>query len=75
MTRSNPPIPAPSPTKFTVLRQEEAKFALVLDYSYSMRDFDRIKKLQSTARRWILHEVAEGSSVGIIKFGSVFWNV
>ncbi|XP_042884897.1 calcium-activated chloride channel regulator 4A-like [Penaeus japonicus] len=66
---NNPPIPAPSPTKFTVLRQEEAKFALVLDYSYSMRDFDRIKKLQSTARRWILHEVAEGSSVGIIKFG------
>ncbi|XP_037785047.1 calcium-activated chloride channel regulator 3A-1-like [Penaeus monodon] len=58
-----------SATKFTVLRQEAAKFALVLDYSYSMRDYDRIKKLQSTARRWILHEVAEGSSVGIIKFG------
>ncbi|XP_047476067.1 calcium-activated chloride channel regulator 3A-1-like [Penaeus chinensis] len=66
---NNPQTQTASPTKFTVLRQEEAKFALVLDYSFSMRDYDRIKKLQSTARRWILHEVAEGSSVGIIKFG------
>lgn len=71
MTLSNPPTSTSSPTKFTVLRQEAAKFALVLDYSYSMRDYDRIKKLQTTARRWILHEVADGSSVGIIKFGSV----
>nr|XP_027226526.1 calcium-activated chloride channel regulator 1-like [Penaeus vannamei]XP_027226527.1 calcium-activated chloride channel regulator 1-like [Penaeus vannamei]XP_027226529.1 calcium-activated chloride channel regulator 1-like [Penaeus vannamei] len=66
---NNPPTSTSSPTKFTVLRQEAAKFALVLDYSYSMRDYDRIKKLQTTARRWILHEVADGSSVGIIKFG------
>ncbi|XP_042861518.1 calcium-activated chloride channel regulator 1-like [Penaeus japonicus] len=64
----NPPIAALTPTKFTVLRQEEAKFCLVLDYSRSMDDFQRIEKLQRTAQRWILHEVAQGSSVGIVKF-------
>ncbi|XP_037784831.1 calcium-activated chloride channel regulator 3A-1-like [Penaeus monodon] len=66
---NNPQTQTASPTKFTVLRQEAAKFALVLDCSSSMKNYDRLTKLQSTARRWILHEVAEGSSVGIIKFG------
>ncbi|XP_063590890.1 calcium-activated chloride channel regulator 3A-1-like [Penaeus indicus] len=65
---NNPQTQTASPTTFTVLRQEAAKFALVLDYSNSMWSYNRIKKLQATARRWILHEVAEGSSVGIIKF-------
>ncbi|XP_037785351.1 calcium-activated chloride channel regulator 4A-like [Penaeus monodon] len=65
---ANPPIAAPTPTRFTVLRQEEAKFCLVLDYSRSMDSNQRIEKLQRTAQRWILHEVAQGSFVGIVKF-------
>ncbi|XP_063590518.1 calcium-activated chloride channel regulator 4A-like [Penaeus indicus] len=65
---ANPPIAAPTPTRITVLRQEEAKFCLVLDYSLSMDSYQRIEKLQRTAQRWILHEVAQGSFVGIVKF-------
>ncbi|XP_047476221.1 calcium-activated chloride channel regulator 4A-like [Penaeus chinensis] len=65
---ANPPIAALTPTRITVLRQEEAKFCLVLDYSLSMEDSQRVVKLQRTAQRWILHEVAQGSSVGIVKF-------
>ncbi|XP_042884903.1 calcium-activated chloride channel regulator 1-like [Penaeus japonicus] len=67
---ANPPASNSIPTRFTVLRQEEAKFALVLDYSGSMGSYDRIVKLQRAARRWILHEVSMGSSVAIIKFTS-----
>lgn len=65
---ANPPTNAPTPTTITVLRQEEAKFCLVLDYSRSMDTSQRIEKLQRTAQRWILHEVAQGSFVGIVKF-------
>ncbi|XP_069988957.1 calcium-activated chloride channel regulator 4A [Penaeus vannamei] len=65
---ANPPTNAATPTTVTVLRQEEAKFCLVLDYSRSMDTSQRIEKLQRTAQRWILHEVAQGSFVGIVKF-------
>lgn len=65
---ANPPTNAATPTIVTVLRQEEAKFCLVLDYSRSMDTSQRIEKLQRTAQRWILHEVAQGSFVGIVKF-------
>ncbi|XP_042223546.1 calcium-activated chloride channel regulator 1-like, partial [Homarus americanus] len=64
----NPPTNSSASPEFIVIGQEEAKFALVLDYSLSMNDFERIHKLQRTARRWILHEVAEGSFVSIVKF-------
>ncbi|ROT66655.1 hypothetical protein C7M84_015309 [Penaeus vannamei] len=67
---ANPPVSSSTPTRFTVVRQEEAKFALVLDYSGSMISYSRIQKLQMAARRWILHEVSMGSSVAIIKFTS-----
>ncbi|ROT70249.1 hypothetical protein C7M84_011458 [Penaeus vannamei] len=67
-SRSEPAHQRPTPTTVTVLRQEEAKFCLVLDYSRSMDTSQRIEKLQRTAQRWILHEVAQGSFVGIVKF-------
>ncbi|XP_047476220.1 calcium-activated chloride channel regulator 4A-like [Penaeus chinensis] len=66
---ANPPAPSISPTKFTVLRQEVVKIALVLDYSSPcMGTSQRIQKLQRAVRRWILYEVPDGIHLGIIKF-------
>ncbi|KAK7072572.1 hypothetical protein SK128_008866 [Halocaridina rubra] len=54
--------------EFTVVREAEANYALVLDYSGSMDTNNRFLRLQNTAQRWILHEVAAGSSVAIVPF-------
>ncbi|XP_069958008.1 calcium-activated chloride channel regulator 4 isoform X1 [Cherax quadricarinatus] len=67
---TNAAITASQPPVFKVVSQEEAKFALVLDHSNSMSDYDRIHKLQRAAQRWILYEVADGSSVCIITFST-----
>ncbi|CAL4157434.1 unnamed protein product, partial [Meganyctiphanes norvegica] len=65
---ANSPIHEPMTPNIKVIRQTEARFAMVLDYSSSMDDFQRKQKLQRTARRWILHEVSQGSFVAIVKF-------
>ncbi|KAK7070877.1 hypothetical protein SK128_014953 [Halocaridina rubra] len=54
--------------RFTVVREEVASFVIVLDYSQSMTTANRIFRLQKSAQRWILHEVAQGSFVGIVGF-------
>lgn len=70
---ANPPATSSSPTKFTVLRQEVVKIALVLDYSFGMSNAQRIQKLQRAVKRWILYEAPDGIYLGIIKFwGSAF---
>ncbi|CAL4122326.1 unnamed protein product, partial [Meganyctiphanes norvegica] len=53
---------------FEVVQESAAHYVMVLDYSGSMDDFDRVMKLKRTAQRWLLHDVAEESSVAIVKF-------
>ncbi|CAL4114423.1 unnamed protein product, partial [Meganyctiphanes norvegica] len=67
---ANPPTDEPMIPNIEVIRQTEAKFVMVLDYSGSMTTNQRQEKLQRTAQRWILHEVSQGSLVGIVKFNS-----
>ncbi|XP_069191233.1 calcium-activated chloride channel regulator 1 isoform X2 [Procambarus clarkii] len=65
---ANPPTERYMDPEIQVIQHADANYALVLDYSGSMNDHYRIHKLRKTARRWILHEVTEGSYVAIIKF-------
>lgn len=64
----NPPTERYVDPDIQVVQHTDANYALVLDYSGSMNDRYRIHKLRKTARRWLLHEVAAGSYVAIIKF-------
>ncbi|XP_045111841.1 calcium-activated chloride channel regulator 1-like isoform X1 [Portunus trituberculatus] len=52
-----------------VVQQTPATFALVLDKSGSMSG-RKINNLVNTAKRWLLHDVADGSFVTIIYFSS-----
>lgn len=65
---NNPPTERYVDPEVALVQHVDANYALVLDYSGSMNDHYRILKLQKTARRWLLHEVADGSEVAIIKF-------
>ncbi|KAG0728315.1 Calcium-activated chloride channel regulator 2 [Chionoecetes opilio] len=64
----NPPTTPFQPPNYRVVQQADANYALVLDYSGSMNNHDRVYKLRGTARRWLLHQVAIGSYVAIINF-------
>lgn len=64
----NPPTPDYQSPIVKVVQHTDANYALVLDYSGSMNDNYRVHKLRKTARRWLLHEVASGSNVAIVKF-------
>ena len=66
-TKSNRTTVLYTSTIFTVIREEPASFCLVLDHSTSMMG-DRITQLQAVAQNWILNDVANGSSVGIVRF-------
>ncbi|XP_063886364.1 LOW QUALITY PROTEIN: calcium-activated chloride channel regulator 1-like [Scylla paramamosain] len=52
-----------------VVQETAAKFALVLDKSGSMGG-QKITMLVNTAKRWLLHDVADGSFVTIIDFST-----
>ncbi|MDK2413581.1 hypothetical protein QHH03_31300, partial [Aphanizomenon sp. 202] len=53
-----------------MVRETDADYVLVLDYSGSMSTADRMVKLQLAAQRWLLHEVPLYSSVAIVRFDS-----
>lgn len=65
---ANPPTERYVDPVIELVQHADANYALVLDYSGSMNDHYRVHKLRKTARRWILHEVADGSYVAIIRF-------
>ncbi|XP_064110702.1 calcium-activated chloride channel regulator 1-like isoform X2 [Macrobrachium nipponense] len=65
---ANPPTDRYLDPVIELVQHTDAHYALVLDYSGSMNDHYRIHKLRKTARRWLLHEVAQGSYVAIIRF-------
>ncbi|XP_045111844.1 calcium-activated chloride channel regulator 1-like isoform X2 [Portunus trituberculatus] len=52
-----------------VVQQTAATFALVLDKSGSMSG-QKVTMLANTAKRWLLHDVADGSFVTIIYFST-----
>ena len=55
-------------TKFTVLRPEKSRFAVVIDVSGSMKDHSRLARVQQSATDWINYDVQNGSSVALVKF-------
>ncbi|KAK7069277.1 hypothetical protein SK128_016169 [Halocaridina rubra] len=65
---ANPPTERYVDPVIELVQHADAHYALVLDYSGSMNDHYRVHKLRKTARRWLLHEVADGSYVAIIRF-------
>lgn len=65
---ANPPTDRYLDPVIELVQHADAHYALVLDYSGSMNDHYRVHKLRKTARRWLLHEVAQGSYVAIIRF-------
>ncbi|XP_042855744.1 calcium-activated chloride channel regulator 1-like [Penaeus japonicus] len=67
---ANPAISDPEEPSIKVVRETNASYALVLDYSGSMSTADRMIKLQTAAQRWLLHEVRLYSSVAIVRFDS-----
>nr|XP_045596240.1 calcium-activated chloride channel regulator 1-like [Procambarus clarkii] len=68
---ANPPISEePEEPSITVVKQEAASYAVVMDYSGSMSTNNRIEMLQKTAQRWLLHEAPHNSLVSLIRFSS-----
>ncbi|KAK4015728.1 hypothetical protein OUZ56_030702 [Daphnia magna] len=47
-----------------------ARYVLVTDVSSSMRDHNRIGRLNEAARRWIKYDVRNGTSLGIVQFST-----
>lgn len=67
---ANPAISQAEEPNIKVVRETDADYVLVLDYSGSMSTADRMVKLQLAAQRWLLHEVPLYSSVAIVRFDS-----
>uniref|UniRef100_A0A0P5N6L4 Calcium-activated chloride channel regulator 4, 30 kDa form n=1 Tax=Daphnia magna TaxID=35525 RepID=A0A0P5N6L4_9CRUS len=71
-SNNNPPatIDNVKPT-FNIIRVlTGARYVLVTDVSGSMDSYDRITRLNEAARRWIKYDIAEGTSLGIVKFST-----
>ena len=62
---------SPPDTEFRLIQSPpEARFTLVIDRSGSMRDNNRMEKLQFATIRWIIHELKLNTKLGITSFSS-----
>ena len=61
-------IKQPLPIAFNLFYPESARFVLVLDVSNSMNTDDRLLRLQQSSARWIMNDIRDGSSLGIVTF-------
>ncbi|CAL4122793.1 unnamed protein product, partial [Meganyctiphanes norvegica] len=67
----NPQIEKAEQVQFQIVKQvSDVNFVLVLDYSGSMNDEQRIQKLQATSQSWIRNDVGDGNSVAIVRFSN-----
>eukprot|EP00095_Tigriopus_kingsejongensis_P007258 maker-scaffold286_size222086-snap-gene-1.22 protein:Tk07258 transcript:maker-scaffold286_size222086-snap-gene-1.22-mRNA-1 annotation:"hypothetical protein DAPPUDRAFT_255495" len=64
----------PPDTSFDILKQDSARFVMVLDKSGSMsgptghNEEPRINRLKQAASRWILNDIWNGSALGVTSF-------
>ncbi|XP_042237431.1 calcium-activated chloride channel regulator 4-like [Homarus americanus] len=60
----------PEDPVITVIKGVYPSYAVVMDYSNSMRSKNRIGTLQRSVRRWLLYTVPTNSFVSLIRFSS-----